>query len=269
MYFNFTLDEIKTRGGILDKLLDTAFDAAIIIDNQGNIIHCSEGSIKLTNISLENVLGKHISLIDSESPFERILKTGKSETGIMVVINGRKCMTNLVPIISNEEVIGLIGMVLFQNLNTLKNILKSVTKQTESEFTNLNDIIARVDSNYTFDDYIGDNHMIKDMIKECKMAAITPFPALIIGETGTGKEILANGFHSEAMESFSPFIKINCTAIPDYLLESELFGYEKGAFTGANSTKKGKFELASGGSILLDEIGDMNLLLQSKLLRVL
>lgn len=156
MYFNFTLDEIKTRGGILDKLLDTAFDAAIIIDNQGNIIHCSEGSIKLTNISLENVLGKHISLIDSESPFERILKTGKSETGIMVVINGRKCMTNLVPIISNEEVIGLIGMVLFQNLNTLKNILKSVTKQTESEFTNLNDIIARVDSNYTFDDYIGD-----------------------------------------------------------------------------------------------------------------
>ncbi|AQR97472.1 MULTISPECIES: sigma-54 interaction domain-containing protein [Clostridium] len=269
MYFNFTLDEIKTRGGILDKLLDTAFDAAIIIDKNGYIIHCSEGSVKLTNISLDSAIGKHISILDAESPFEHVLKTGKPETGIMVVLNGRKCMTNLIPIISNGEIIGLIGMVLFQNLNTLKNILKNITKQTQSEFTNINDIVARVDSNYTFDDYIGENHMIEDMLEECKRAARTIFPVLIIGETGTGKEILANGFHSEGMESFSPFIKINCTAIPDELLESELFGYEKGAFTGAVSTKKGKFELASGGSILLDEIGDMNLRLQSKLLRVL
>lgn len=269
MYFDFTLDEIKTRGGILDKFINTAFDAAILIDNQGRIIHCSEGSIKLTNILLESVIGEHISILDPESPFERVLKTGKHETGIMVVINERKCMTNLIPIISNGEVIGLIGMVLFQNLNTLKNILKSMTKQTEAEFTNMHDIVARVDSNYTFDDYISENCMIKDMLEECRRAAKTVFPVLVIGETGTGKEILANGFHSEGMKSFSPFIKINCTAIPDELLESELFGHEKGAFTGAVSAKKGKFELASGGSILLDEIGDMNLRLQSKLLRVL
>jgi len=269
VHFDFTLEEIQTRNGILDKLLDIAFDAAIIIDKDERIIYCSKGSIELVNSKKADIIGTHISAIDSESPFEQVLKSGKHETGVMVIINGRKCMTNLIPIISGGKVIGVLGMVLFQSLTNLKNILASMTQYTESEFKNIYDIIARVDSNYTFNDYIGESRLIKDMLKECRRASKTNYPVLIIGETGTGKEILANGFHSENMKSFTPFIKINCTAIPDDLLESELFGYEKGAFTGAVAAKKGKFELAANGAILLDEIGDMNLRLQSKLLRVL
>ncbi|WML37386.1 sigma 54-interacting transcriptional regulator [Clostridium sp. OS1-26] len=269
MHFDFTLEELNMRGGILDRLIDIAFDAAIIIDKEGRILHCSKGSIELINLPRETVIGQHINNIDSKSPFERVLKTGKHETGVMVIINGRKCMTNLIPIISKGEVIGVLGMVLFQSLTNLKSVLISMTKYTESEFKNIYDIIARVDSNYTFNDYIGKSSIIKDMLEQCRRASKTFYPVLIIGETGTGKEILANGFHSENMTSFTPFIKINCTAIPDDLLESELFGHEKGAFTGAVSAKKGKFELAAGGAILLDEIGDMNLRLQSKLLRVL
>lgn len=269
MHFDFTLEELNTRDGILDRLIDIAFDAAIIVDKDGHIIHCSKGSMKLTNLTKEDVIGQHINKIDSQSPFEKVLKTGKHETGIMVVINGRKCMTNLIPIISKNKVIGVLGMILFQSLTNLKNVLTSMSKYTEAEFKNIYDTIARVDSNYTFNDYIGKSKIVRDMLEQCRRASKTVYPVLIIGETGTGKEILASGFHSENMISFTPFIKINCTAIPDDLLESELFGHEKGAFTGAVAAKKGKFELASGGAILLDEIGDMDLRLQSKLLRVL
>jgi two-component system response regulator AtoC len=92
---------------------------------------------------------------------------------------------------------------------------------------------------------------------------------LIQGESGTGKELAANAIHFNSQRNGKPFMKINCSAIPDSLLESELFGYEKGAFTDAKNTKKGLFELADGGSIFLDEIGDMKPFLQSKLLRVL
>src|SRR4030043_637491 len=92
---------------------------------------------------------------------------------------------------------------------------------------------------------------------------------LIQGESGTGKELAANAVHYNSIRSNRPLMKINCSAIPDSLLESELFGYEKGAFTDAKTTKKGLFELADGGTVFLDEIGDMKLFLQSKILRVI
>jgi transcriptional regulator with PAS, ATPase and Fis domain len=92
---------------------------------------------------------------------------------------------------------------------------------------------------------------------------------LITGESGTGKELVAQALHAYSQRDKGPFIAINCAAIPDTLLESELFGYERGAFSGATEARPGKFELAHGGTLFLDEIGDMPLLLQSKLLRVL
>ena len=92
---------------------------------------------------------------------------------------------------------------------------------------------------------------------------------LIRGESGTGKELVANAIHHESLRRSGPLIKVNCAAIPVDLLESELFGYEKGAFTGALSAKKGRFELADGGTIFLDEVGDLSPRIQVKLLRVL
>jgi len=94
-------------------------------------------------------------------------------------------------------------------------------------------------------------------------------PVLIQGETGSGKEVLARALHAQSPRANKPFLKLNCAALPSELVESELFGYERGAFTGAFQRKPGKFEVAEGGTILLDEIGDMDVRLQAKLLQVL
>ena len=102
-----------------------------------------------------------------------------------------------------------------------------------------------------------------------KRVAQTDAPVLITGESGVGKEVLARFVHAESKRFRRPFVKINCAAVPHDLLESELFGHERGAFTGAHQRKQGKFELANGGTLLLDEIGDMDLALQAKLLHVL
>ena len=116
---------------------------------------------------------------------------------------------------------------------------------------------------------IGESSAIKDVYKLIGRVAASDASILITGESGTGKELVARAIHNYSDRVTKPFITINCAAIPETLLESELFGYEKGAFTGANKDKPGKFEEANGGTLFLDEIGDMGLLLQSKLLRVL
>jgi transcriptional regulator with PAS, ATPase and Fis domain len=114
----------------------------------------------------------------------------------------------------------------------------------------------------------GDRRM-RDIIQLAKTVAQSKATILIQGESGTGKELVASLVHTNSTRSSRPFVAINCAAIPDNLLESELFGYERGAFTGAVNAKSGKFELANGGTLLLDEISEMDIRLQAKLLRVL
>ena len=122
-----------------------------------------------------------------------------------------------------------------------------------------------------FDHYgiIGRSRGIQDVIARAEMVASTKSTVLITGETGTGKELVARVIHDRSAQRDMPLIKVNCAAIPETLLESELFGHVRGAFTGATSNKKGKFALADGGTIFLDEIGTMTPTLQAKLLRVL
>jgi len=128
---------------------------------------------------------------------------------------------------------------------------------------------SRTDKPVYFSQIIGRSNAMKDVYRLIEKAAATETNVLILGESGTGKELVAEAIHSSSERKDKPFIAINCAALPENLLESELFGYEKGAFTGAVQRKPGKFEIASGGTIFLDEIGDMSLPIQAKLLRVL
>jgi len=264
--------ELKKRGGLLDQLLEEAFDGAVLIDAQGLVLHNTRKVNKLGGTKPGDVVGRHINSLNHNNPaFSRVLATGQSELGLLTIINGRKCMTDIHPVFWKGELVGVIGTLLFRSMNRLKQILSTLQEGTDAVNPDVYSAIARIDANYTFDDFIGQSPATLRLLAHCRNVARRQVSSiLILGETGTGKEILASAFHSASLgNSFSPFVKINCTAIPNELLESELFGYEKGAFTGAVSAKKGKFEIAAGGSILLDEIGDMDLRLQSKLLRVL
>jgi formate hydrogenlyase transcriptional activator len=122
---------------------------------------------------------------------------------------------------------------------------------------------------FNFDEIIGESTGLKGALTQVETVAPTDATVLILGETGTGKELIARAIHRLSQRSKSPMVKINCSAIPTGLLESELFGHEKGAFTGAISQKIGRLELANKGTIFLDEVGDIPLELQPKLLRVL
>ena len=138
----------------------------------------------------------------------------------------------------------------------------------------LSDVIRRhkkkiLNSENGFDETIGTSVVMQEVFGLIKKAAVSESNVLITGESGTGKELVARAIHKWSPRSERSFVTINCSAIPDTLLESELFGFEKGAFTGANYTKKGLLEIADGGTVFFDEIGDVSPLFQIKILRVL
>jgi len=122
---------------------------------------------------------------------------------------------------------------------------------------------------FEYDKMIGASASMRQVYEQISQVARTNATALLRGESGTGKEVVARAIHNNSPRAAMPFIKVNCAALPEPLFESELFGHERGAFTGAHSRKKGRFELAEGGTLLLDEIGELTLATQAKLLRVL
>ncbi len=146
----------------------------------------------------------------------------------------------------------------------IRNALKQRTLQSENII--LKRQIKRI---YDFSNIVCESLQMKRIVEEVKKIADAKSNILILGETGTGKELFARAVHFSSNRADRPFIPINCSAIPENLLETELFGYVKGAFTGATSSKKGLFEVANGGTVFLDEIGNLSMSLQAKLLRVI
>jgi transcriptional regulator with GAF, ATPase, and Fis domain len=163
-----------------------------------------------------------------------------------------------------------------QTMGVLRNAAEPVDTAGKTEmhpyirvFDQVTELLGKVEARELFPEIIGQSTPLRSVFNRIIKVAPTDATVLITGETGTGKELLANSIHRHSTRHQAPFIAINCAAIPANLLESELFGYEKGAFTGASSRKPGKFELADGGTLFLDEIGDMPLEIQAKVLRAL
>lgn len=254
---------------LLEGVMNLAFDEACIMDKDGYIVWCSESSPLIWGRPNEESLGMHISELDSASPYPELLRTGKAVMGKIHIINGKTCITHMIPLFDkNNNIIGAFGVIIFRGVEKLKKLVKDNAFDDRSMI--LYHQLTRAEANYSFDDFLTQNQKMKKIIQDLKKLAVHKHPILITGETGTGKEILANGIHAAGNKDYKrPFIRINCNSIPAELLESELFGHEKGAYTFAQSTKVGKFELAGDGTILLDEIGGLDINIQSKLLRVI
>jgi len=150
-----------------------------------------------------------------------------------------------------------------------KNWSVDKIEQFTTVFDRVTSALSRMDARHFFPEIIGESLAIRGLLSLIMKVAPTDSTVLILGESGTGKELVATSLFENSQRKDRPFVKLNCAAIPAELLESELFGHEKGAFTGATSFKPGKFDMADGGTIFLDEIGDMPLNLQAKILRVL
>src|SRR5690606_30515149 len=199
-----------------------------------------------------------------------VVQTGKEEIGSPQLIKGNYMIANRIPIYSDQKIVGAVGAVIFRDtkaLNKMNSHIKSLMSQLQ---TYIEDWQENNGAKYTLNDIKTASKQVLELKEKVKSIASGDISVLIRGESGTGKELFAHSTHQLSERSQNPFIKINCGAIPENLLESELFGYEEGAFTGAKKGgKKGKFVLAHGGTIFLDEIGDMPLHMQIKLLRVL
>jgi Nif-specific regulatory protein len=189
--------------------------------------------------------------------------------------------TVCVPLLSDDGTLGIIYVVRGKkpfsqfDIDLLRAISAKISVTVESNrlFTDLEesrqDLIDDLREKFGFDEIVGNSPEMARVLATVADVAETESAVLIEGDSGTGKELLARAIHLNSLRKDRPFVTINCGAIPETLLESELFGYEKGAFTGAVSRKPGKFELADGGTILLDEIGELPPVLQVKLLRFL
>jgi len=183
--------------------------------------------------------------------------------GILVV---RMFMNPLEKFVRSTEKLGLLKNVADEKKKTGAG--DDISRFTRV-FEQVTELLSKVEAREFFPQIIGQSKAMRGVLSRIMKVAPTDSSVLIFGETGTGKELVTKSIHEHSAYKGKPFVALNCAAIPETLLESELFGYEKGAFTGANASKPGKFEIANKGTLFLDEIGDMPLEIQAKILRVI
>ncbi|KAJ52177.1 transcriptional regulator with PAS, ATPase and Fis domain [Clostridium tetanomorphum] len=264
------LIEERNWSEMLRIALDMAYEGVVIVNKDGYINTISKAYADFLGVDDKEVIGKHITEVIENTRLHIIAKTGKVEEAQLQKVGCKYMIANRNPIIIDGEIKGAVGKVLFRNVKELDFLYKKFSK-VQKELEDYKEEIQQQNSaRYSFSDIVGNGDGIMEAKKLAKKAALTDSNVLLTGESGTGKELFAHAIHKNSNRVYGHFIKVNCAAIPSDLLESELFGYEKGAFTGAKKEgKMGKFELADGGTIFLDEIGDMPLHMQVKLLRVL
>ncbi len=259
-------------------------ELAYVFDKEGRMVMWNKNIEKVLGFTKEELYHKYIADFIYESDRRKTIeamhrifeeRTEQTVEYNLLTKSGKKLPyigSGSLAIVDNQEY--FVGMAI--NIRKLKNTekvlknviaeLKSLKDQLQSENIYLREEIK---SQHDFDDIIGESEALMHSLFRIKQVAALDTTVLLEGETGTGKELFAMAIHSRSNRSDKPFVKVNCASLPSGLIESELFGHEKGAFTGAIQRQTGRFELAHGGTIFLDEIGEIPIELQSKLLRVL
>ncbi|PKM76093.1 MAG: sigma-54-dependent Fis family transcriptional regulator [Firmicutes bacterium HGW-Firmicutes-15] len=255
---------------LLESVIDLIEEGVVVIDERGIIILCNNAYCRRLSQGSGEIVGRQIKEIAPQSGLIAFRQGKKLEKVIRNQTNGVSTIHFLKKLQTSGGKIGAAEFII-QYDPAMTNGMISQVKKLESEVDYYRDTIIRLQEyDYSLEQIVGRSSKILELKKTIQMVGKTSSNILIQGESGTGKELFARAIHGASPRCCQPLIKINCAAIPEPLLESELFGYEDGAFTGAKRGGKiGRFELAHRGTLFLDEIGDMSMSMQAKLLRVL
>ncbi|MFD6439815.1 sigma-54 interaction domain-containing protein [Peribacillus sp. NPDC060186] len=255
---------------LFKDIIEFAYDGLVMVDTEGYVQMLSHAYADFLGVDQESSIGKHVTEVIENTRMHLVSKTGKQEVAELQKIKDNYIIATRSPILKQGKIVGAVGKILFKNvgqftaLSKRVNLLEIELKKYKGDFRERNK------ASYTFDHIMGKSPALMEVKAQARIAAKSDSNVLILGESGTGKELFAHSIHNESRRAMGVFVKVNCAAIPAELLESELFGYEEGSFTGAKKGgKAGKFEAADGGTIFLDEIGELPLHMQVKLLRVL
>ena len=244
-----------------DAILESISDGVFTVDLEWRITSFNRAAEKITGMSRKEAIGRlcpevfRSSMCEAECALRRTVKTGKpviGRSGFIVDAEGAR-----IPISVSTAVLRDAGGRVVGGAETFRDLseVEALRRELEGKFR-IGDLVSR-------------SPVVQKVIEVLPAIAASPSTVLILGETGTGKELVARTIHSLSAQRKGPFVAVNCGALPDTLLESELFGYKAGAFTGATRDKPGRFAVARGGTLFLDEIGEVSPALQVRLLRVL
>jgi PAS domain S-box-containing protein len=244
-----------------DTILDSINEGVFTVDLDWNITSFNRAAEKITRVRFNDAMGRpccevfRTSICENACALKKTLSTGRPLVNVRChIVSGSG---RLIPI-------RLSTALLRDNHGTVVGGIGTIQDLTQVE-----QLRKKLESRYTFEDIIGRSPVMMDLFQVMPQIAESDSTVLIVGASGTGKELFARAIHNLSRRRRKPFIAVNCGALPDTLLESELFGYKAGAFTGARKDKPGRFALAQGGTVLLDEIGDISPAMQVRLLRVL
>ena len=252
-------------------ILDRVYSGIIFCDKDSRILFMNRFYASLLKTDREEAVGKHIKAYFPLSRLPLVLETGQAELGKKCSLRTNLALlVNRVPVERDGETVGVVLQTTFRDFTEINDVmtrLNLLEKEVNYYKEGLDSILS---ATYSFESIVGRNKRLVESKRTAEKYARTDSPVLILGATGTGKELFAHAVHRASRRKNGPFVCVNCAAIPRELLESELFGYVAGAFTGAKrGGKSGKIEMAHGGTLFLDEIGDLPLNAQAKLLRVL
>lgn len=271
---NEQLRRVKDTVKWYELCFDTAYEGLTVVDENGIIQIFNETYSRYVGISKDKAIGKHADSVIENTRLPTVLKTGVPERSQAHQLQGQSLVVHRLPIWKDNKVIGAVGMLVYEGVSEIYQVIERMEQldrgmQYMKKQLNPNTEYLTKEK-IRFEDILGESHAISKTKQIARKAARSKATVLITGESGVGKEQFANAIHDMGITHQGNFVSVNCAAIPENLIESELFGYEPGAFTGARAEGKvGKFELANEGTLFLDEIGEMPLQMQVKILRVI
>ncbi len=258
------ITNLREIQSFLTAIIGATQDAISVVDANGNGLIINQAYTRLTGLTEKDVIGKPATVDIAEGPsmHMQVLRTRKPVKNVPMRVGPmrRQVVVSVDPVFVGDELKGSVGVI---------RDVSEIIRLTE-ELERMKKIVRQLEAKYTLDEVVSVNPLVSQAVEQAKRVAPTTATVLLRGESGTGKELFAHAIHNASPRRNKPFVRVNCAALSESLLESELFGYVDGAFTGAKrGGKKGLFEEAEGGSLFLDEVGVMPLSVQASLLRVL